>query len=341
MEVVAPTTVSPADVALAALRSAREVVACDGAALMVLDPATHLPFTGAVDEMPQESCHPFFAFELGDHPRTFRRMALDRSPADRIHADDAPEDPLVATMLVPHGFAAEIRAVCRDAQAAWGGITLVRRPGARPFTPVDQDRIDRFAAGVGKRLRAAVVGSLERPGGGPVPTLAAGSLGVLVVEHGTVVEVSPEVTEVLRELGHPTPDEYRHLDLLRALARDEAPFTTVLRTPLGWLTAHGTPLSEGRVAIALSAAGPERLLGTRVVAAGLSAREVEVTRLLCRGLTDREIARELGVSEHTAHDHVRSVRGKLGVRSRAEVSATIFAERYFEEFLGTAAVTHA
>lgn len=337
---VAVVVASPADTAMAALRSLRGQISFAGAALLVLDPVTHLPCTGAVDALPEATCHPFFAFEVGEDAHTFRRLALDRRISARVSVEETPQHSFVESVLQPHGFGSELRAVCRSAQAVWGGITLFRRRGSRPFGDAEQDRLGRIADGVGERLRDSIVSSLGRQPVGDVPTLLPGTLGVLLVEDGEVTEASPEVAGMLAELDHPAADEYRHVDHLRALASGPLPFTTVLRTPRGWLTAHGTALSRSRVAIALSAAGPERLLGPRVVAAGLSAREVEVTRLLCRGLSDREIARDLGVSEHTAHDHVRAVRRKLGVRSRAEVSATIFAERYFEEFVASASMTH-
>lgn len=50
----------------------------------------------------------------------------------------------------------------------------------------------------------------------------------------------------------------------------------------------------------------------------LSARELEVLRHLAEGLSNKEIARALGVSEHTAKFHVNAIRGKLGAQSRAE-----------------------
>jgi DNA-binding NarL/FixJ family response regulator len=49
-------------------------------------------------------------------------------------------------------------------------------------------------------------------------------------------------------------------------------------------------------------------------------REREVTRLLARGLTNREIGRRIFVSESTAKFHVRNVMRKLHVHSRAEVA---------------------
>jgi len=50
---------------------------------------------------------------------------------------------------------------------------------------------------------------------------------------------------------------------------------------------------------------------------GLTAREVEVLRLLARGLTNAQIARELFVSLLTVKAHVRSIYSKLGVTSRS------------------------
>jgi len=58
---------------------------------------------------------------------------------------------------------------------------------------------------------------------------------------------------------------------------------------------------------------------------GLTDREVEVVVQLCRGRSTRQIATALFISPHTVHDHVKAVFGKVGVRSRAELLATLFA----------------
>ena len=51
--------------------------------------------------------------------------------------------------------------------------------------------------------------------------------------------------------------------------------------------------------------------------AGLSRREVEVLRLLGRGLSNAQIAEELVVSLLTVKAHLRSIYSKVGVTSRS------------------------
>jgi DNA-binding NarL/FixJ family response regulator len=57
--------------------------------------------------------------------------------------------------------------------------------------------------------------------------------------------------------------------------------------------------------------------------AKLTARELQVLRLLARGLTNAEMGRELFLSDTTVKSHVTRMLGKLGVGSR--VQAVVFA----------------
>lgn len=58
-------------------------------------------------------------------------------------------------------------------------------------------------------------------------------------------------------------------------------------------------------------------------ALGLSRREAEVARLVRQGMSNRQIAERLFISERTAEGHVGSLLNKLGVGSRAEVAAWV------------------
>ncbi len=57
---------------------------------------------------------------------------------------------------------------------------------------------------------------------------------------------------------------------------------------------------------------------------GLTARELEVLRLAARGRSNREIAAELVISEHTVARHLQNIFAKLGTSSRTAASAYAF-----------------
>jgi len=65
--------------------------------------------------------------------------------------------------------------------------------------------------------------------------------------------------------------------------------------------------------------GPRRATATSP--AGLTAREAEVLDLLAQGLTDRDIAERLVISNRTASHHVAAILAKLGARRRGEAIA--------------------
>jgi len=59
----------------------------------------------------------------------------------------------------------------------------------------------------------------------------------------------------------------------------------------------------------------------------LSPREREVADLVAEGLTNREIAKRLVISERTAEGHVEQIRNKLGFHSRAQIAGWVERER--------------
>jgi DNA-binding NarL/FixJ family response regulator len=72
--------------------------------------------------------------------------------------------------------------------------------------------------------------------------------------------------------------------------------------------AEGLYVSEVQIAIARESAA----------AGSLTARENDVVRLLAAGLTNKEIAQRLGITENTVKFHVNGILGKLGVETRTE-----------------------
>jgi len=59
-------------------------------------------------------------------------------------------------------------------------------------------------------------------------------------------------------------------------------------------------------------------LNAPVTTEQLTGREVEVLGLMARGLANKQIAGELGISEHTVKFHLSSIYAKLGATGRAE-----------------------
>lgn len=70
--------------------------------------------------------------------------------------------------------------------------------------------------------------------------------------------------------------------------------------------------------------GAEKGAADRAV---LTARQVEILRLIAEGCSDRDIAATLGLSEHTVHRHVANILTRLAVPSRASAVAHAAAHR--------------
>jgi len=75
----------------------------------------------------------------------------------------------------------------------------------------------------------------------------------------------------------------------------------------------------------LSAAG-HRVRRRREWPAGLTAREVEILRLVARGMSHKEIAEQLVIARKTASNHVEHIYAKIGVTNRA--MAALFAVKH-------------
>ncbi len=59
---------------------------------------------------------------------------------------------------------------------------------------------------------------------------------------------------------------------------------------------------------------------TVAMAEPFTPRELEVVQLLAAGLTNKEIAQRLGITEHTVKFHVNAILGKLGAATRTEAA---------------------
>ena len=77
---------------------------------------------------------------------------------------------------------------------------------------------------------------------------------------------------------------------------------------------------------AVLAAAGHRVAKRRDGPGGLTAREVEVLRLVARGLSNKDVARQLVISPKTAGNHIEHIYTKIGTSNRA--AASLFAMRH-------------
>jgi len=113
-----------------------------------------------------------------------------------------------------------------------------------------------------------------------------------------------------------------HHDLRRAVAAD--PDGLLLKTvSVDQLAEAILDVARGARVIDRNVVGLVRA-GNDEDAVPLSERELEVLECLARGLTNREISRELFIAQATVKRHVESVFDKLGVSDRASAVAEGF-----------------
>ena len=140
---------------------------------------------------------------------------------------------------------------------------------------------------------------------------------VLALEHlGDLEEIGLPVVALL-------PDETQVLDVWVAGAHG----LLLREVSAARLVAALMAVSQGLIVLdpaMADAVRPSRDLTPTPLADELTPRELEVLRLVAEGLSNKAIAYQLDVSEHTVKFHVNAILGKLGAQSRtaAVVQAT-------------------
>ena len=169
--------------------------------------------------------------------------------------------------------------------------------------PYLTERILRQSPGL-RSIGAVAVQLRERLDGSGYP---AGLAGAAITEPGRILAAADVYQSMVEARPH------------RAARRpDEA--ATELRAEVrrGRL--------DGDAAEAILVAAGHRSRARRERPAGLTAREVDVLRLVARGLSSKEIATELVISPKTARNHIEHIYVKIGATTR--VSAGLFAIKH-------------
>lgn len=182
---------------------------------------------------------------------------------------------------------------------------------------------DRPAA---RRSFRAALPLLEEVGDVRGLSLALAGLAVLLAADGeadVAVRLWAAAAVLRNEIGVTLPPLYAG-QVERFLVTTRAQLA-----PAAWATAYKggqTMPTEAATAAALEALERPRTVsraGKIALPGGLTAREVEILRLVAAGFTDAEVAAGLIISPRTVSTHLQSIYGKLSVGSRA--AATRFA----------------
>ena len=231
--------------------------------------------------------------------------------------------------LRPYGIGDELMTVCRDRRGCWGSVELMRDDTDPPFTDDDVELLDQLAPILGRLLRRSLLRNWQ-PSRSRAPAPPPATL--ILDPDLRVVGWTAAADRWLSELDPiPTPSNALPPAIYEIAARSLTPTDATtglpasarLRTASGrWVTIEGAPLhgsETAQVAITLrsaTAAGTSDLLARTN---DLTRRESQLVTLLLQGLTSRELAHALSISQYTVQDHLKAIFTKTGLRSRRQL----------------------
>lgn len=314
---------------LTALRSAMSI---DAAFFATADPETLL-FTSFHSEDPLASMSSsFLDNELGGGDvNTFTSLVRTRGHVASL--DTATRHEWMSSVryrdiMRPVGLGDELRAALVVGGFCWGYLCLHREDGEHGFTTSDAALVRRLAPHIAHALRQAVL--LHPP---TSPTHHRPGV-VLLDDRMELVATTPEADDLLPLIGHGStrlplpPSVYSVAAVLTSTDADTRPASARVRAADGgWISVHAsrlsTPTDGPRIAVVVEPAEPHSILGILLAAYGLTARELDVARLVLRGNSTRSIAGALHISTNTVQDHLKSIFDKVGVRTRRDLVARL------------------
>jgi DNA-binding CsgD family transcriptional regulator len=333
-----------------ASRRLRRLVPFDAAVWLTTDPGTGLPTAPTLAdnlelEGEQEQCSELWRREfLVPDVNLYRDLARAQVPAAALRATvaDPRHSARYREFLDPLGFSDELRAVLRVGDSPWGAVNLFRR-GQPPFTPAETELVASLSAPLGEALRARArpADVLGEPGRGGRPGLLLfdrlGRLGSANAEARAWLAELPHDQDLPSDLGVGVP-MWMLGTVFGAIAGarggGDGTARSRVRTRRGtWLVCHASLLCDADdvltgVAVVIEPATAAEIAPIIVEAYDLTDREQQITALIARGAGTAEIADELYLSAHTVRDHVKAIFAKVGVTSRGELVAKLFAEYY-------------
>jgi DNA-binding CsgD family transcriptional regulator len=343
------------------LQQLRRVVRFDAAFISGADPVTGLAVSPArVENLPAEMCNDYWDTEFLDaDPNQFRDLARARRPsASLIRATNGNLERSRRYRVVNEltGYGDELRTVFRTDGAVWGFASLWRAADLGPFSARDELLMAKLSRPIAEAFRRAAVARLLQTPDGQADRLVdlapdadpITAPGLLVMNaRGGLDSLNAQAEAWLNEIA-PMPttgtESQRQLPTefvtvaarARAIAAgaDPGPARARIQSRRGrWLVVHGFELTgtepqRGLTALIIEPARASQVAHIIVEAYQLTVREQQITKLVSYGYSTDEIAARLGISSHTVRDYLKLIFEKVGVGSRGELVAKIFAEHY-------------
>ncbi len=328
---------------LAVFEKLQQVMPYEAFWCATIDPATML-FTGAVGGGIESQAVPALVnneFLQADFNK-FIALATSRQPVSTLQS--AAQGELGSSrryreILEPEGFGNEMRAVFRAGRAVWGAMCLHRLKRFEDFTPEHVALFAAIAPHLAAGLRSALLlNAVEMAPAtdGPGLLLLADDLSVISSTLGAA-SLLDELCDWSEELALPL-SVHALVATLHAMECNRQPTAKIpqvrARTRAGrWLTMHASRLANGsvasQIAIIIELATPNDVAPLVLQAYGMTAREQEVATLVLKGRSTEAISTQLCISVLTVQQHLKAIFTKIGVRSRREMVAQVFAQSYW------------
>jgi DNA-binding CsgD family transcriptional regulator len=243
------------------------------------------------------------------------------------HLDSARDDPFYQFHLLPFGYWHNIQLLCAVKGTAHAHFALSRSFARGRFEDRHLRLLDALAPHIASGLARARLREASQ-------VTHDGGAALLVLDELGRIELANRVAE--EWLGAEPPHAGLSLRLLarqasqRRLDSEELPVApgiellhprTGARHRMHWenaVDARGQPRTVILLEPVHRLDRPEMLRRL-----GLTDRESQVTLALVRGLAHKELAARLGLSLHTARQHIKNAFKKLGVSSRGELAGLL------------------
>lgn len=307
------------------------VLQFDIAAWSTHDPATGLFTSCTMSGLPKDLGREaeMFRWEFGEgEPNAYRDLIAEgRTVAvlSRTTGGALEQAGRYRELLGPYGCTDEIRAVLWADGHAWGSATLYRSDGW--FTERDAQLVASVAPHAGHGLRLVLLRAAAAR-----PEAVADPPGILKVSaEGCVTAMTVPAQRWLDVGGPPLVTAANAVAAAVRGNQDWSGASSRLPLPgprLLSLHAARTAGDDHDIAVIVETARSAEVTGMLVDGYGLTSRQREVLGLLLLGRSMTQIARMLGISEHTANDHRKAVYSRIGVGSRSELAARLQTDQY-------------